>query len=342
VNKGKSWGICMVGLVSLALILAACGAESAPTGGATPGSTVPTTGANTGTLPPHTPGSLAGTPGAAGSRVPAGAASYLISAADLKTLIDQDHPRLRIVDMGSGDEYAAGHIPGAIHIDWSELNVTDTGAPSIAAWQKQVADLLGKRGIGADNRVIVYDHGTLYGARLWWVLDQLGHTKKQILDGGFPAWQAAGGAATKDAGTYPPVTYTAHPQPAVLAAESDVRAALGQAGIRLVDARSPGEYSGQDRTGATHDGHIPGAVNVPFTTTAAAGTPHLFKSPDELRALFAAQGVTPDQQVIAYCSTGVRSAVDYVALRLAGFTNVRLYTGSWAEWGNDPSAPAEK
>jgi len=220
--------------------------------------------------------------------------------------------------------------------------VTDTGATAIAAWQGSVAALLGQRGIAAPNRVVIYDHGTLYGARLWWVLDQLGHDDQQILDGGFPAWQAVGGPISNEAPHYAAVTYTPHPRPDVLATEAQVRSALGQPDLRLVDARSPGEYSGQDTSGAARGGHIPGAVNVPFTAAAGAATPRLFKSPADLRALFAAQGVTPDRQVITYCSTGVRGAVDYFALRLAGFPHVRVYTGSWAEWGNDSTAPLAK
>ncbi|HEX6606309.1 MAG TPA: sulfurtransferase [Chloroflexia bacterium] len=310
-------GLLMLGV---ALALAGCGGESAAP---LPGAAAP--------APPQT--------AVPANPTPATNSAYLVGAAALIPALDD--PALRVVDMGSGDEYAAGHIPGAVHIDWSELQVTDTRAPSIAAWQDTVAKLLGQRGISDQNRVVIYDHGTLYGARLWWVLDQLGHAEKQVLDGGFAAWQAAGGPVSQEAATPPAVTYTAHPQPAVLATEAQVQAALGT-GVQLVDARNPDEYSGQNTSGTARGGHIPGAVNVPFTTTADGATPRLFKSPDELRALFGAQGVTPDKPVITYCSTGVRGAVDYFALRLAGFPDVRVYTGSWAEWGNDPAAPLAK
>src|SRR5689334_789308 len=174
-SKSKFWAVLTPAILVIALILAACGPQNAPTDSATPTATAPTTAQ--GVQPPAHPPPAPPRPPPGG--VPAGAASPLISAADLITLIDQDHPRLRVVDLGSADEYAAGHIPGAMHVDWSELNVTDSSAASIAAWQKQVADLLGQRGIANYYRVIIYDHGTLYGARLWWVLDQLGHSKKQ-------------------------------------------------------------------------------------------------------------------------------------------------------------------
>ncbi len=268
-------------------------------------------------------------PAAATSPTDAGDA-FVVTAADLKTQVGD--PRLRLVDMGSGDEYAAGHLPGAVHIEWSELGLDDTQPSAVVAWQGRMSDLLGKRGIGDGDRVVVYDHGTLYGARLWWVLDQLGQADKHILNGGFAAWLAGGGTVETTPVSRTAVTYTAHPQPSDLASKTDVQAALGQANLRLFDARSPSEYAG---------GHIPGAVNVPFTNT-ADGTPLLFKSPADLHALFAAQGVSDSTAAVTYCSTGVRGAVDYVALRRAGFSNVRLFSGSWAEWSRDPAAPVEK
>ena len=310
-------------LLLATLALAGCGDQAGspaplpPSGAGQPPTALTSAGATT-ALP-------------AGTTVPTGAGdAFVVTAADLKAQVSD--PRLRLVDMGSGDEYAAGHLPGAVHIEWSELDLGNTQPSAVAAWQGRMSDLLGKRGIGDGDRVVVYDHGTLYGARLWWVLDQLGQADKQILDGGFAAWQAVGGTVETNPGTLAAVTYTAHPQPADLASKAEVQAALGQANLRLLDARSPGEYAA---------GHIPGAVNVPFTST-ADGTPLLFKSPADLHALFTAQGVTAGTAVVTYCTTGVRGAVDYVALRRAGFPNVRLFTGSWAEWSRDPQAPVQK
>jgi thiosulfate/3-mercaptopyruvate sulfurtransferase len=338
----------LLALLAFCAGLAACG-EAAPSPTAAPPPTpAPLTAtatavpSPTATAPPATRTGPAVSPIPEGTIAPAPESqvggAILVSAADLKGMLND--PGLRLVDLGSAAEYAAGHAPGAIHIDWSELQVTDTSAPSIAAWQDQVAKLLGERGITAESRVVIYDHGTLYGARLWWVLDQLGQADKAILDGGFAAWQAAGGAASTTPAHPTPAVYAARPRPALLATEAQVRATLGGGAVALVDARSPAEYSGQNTSGAARGGHIPGAVNVPYADTAGAGG--RFKSPADLRSLFAAQGVTPDRPVIAYCSTGVRAAVDYFALRLAGFGDARVYTGSWAEWGNDPSAPLAK
>jgi thiosulfate/3-mercaptopyruvate sulfurtransferase len=118
----------------------------------------------------------------------------------------------------------------------------------------------------------------------------------------------------------------------VLATKAEVLTGLSGKTVRLVDARSPAEYTA---------GHIPGAVNIPFDTT-ATGTPAQVKSPADLHALFAAKGIGDSDSVVTYCTTGVRGAVDYFALLRAGFPNVRLYTGSWNEWSADPAAPVEK
>lgn len=261
---------------------------------------------------------------------PTGTPAALISAADLKA--QGPDTRRRIIDMGTWDEYVAGHLPGADHLDWSALEGTDTQPAALDAWQRRMVYELSIRGISATSRVVIYDHGTLYGARLWWVLDQLGQADKQILDGGFAAWQAAGGAVDTHPNTYPAVSFAPQLRPDTLATKDQVQASLGQAGVSLVDARSPDEYAA---------GHIPGAVNIPFSST-AGGTPPVYKTPAELHALFAAQGISDGTQVITYCSTGVRGSTDYVAARRAGFPNVRLYTGSWAEWSRDPQAPVQK
>ncbi|MDQ2805409.1 MAG: sulfurtransferase [Chloroflexota bacterium] len=315
---------CLCGILLLAtLTLAGCGDQAAA-----PATLPPSDAAQPPTALPGVDATKA--PRAAATGLSGVSDAFVVTVADLTAQVGDPH--LRLVDMGSGDEYAAGHLPGAIHIDWTELDLGDTQPSAVAAWQSRMSDLLGKRGIGDGDRVVVYDHGTLYDARLWWVLDQLGHAEKQILNGGFAAWQGAGGTVEKPPVTLPAVIYSAHPQPAGLASKTEVEALLGQANTRLLDARSPGEYAA---------GHIPGAVNVPFTLT-ADGTPLLFKSPADLHALFAAQGVTASTAAVTYCTTGVRGAVDYVALRRAGFANVRLFTGSWAEWSRDPAGPVEK
>lgn len=247
----------------------------------------------------------------------------------------RDDPAVRVVALTPADEFAAGHIPGAAQVDWPELEVTDTSDPSIAAWQEEVEGVLTRLGLAPDQTVVIYDGGTLYAARLWWVLEQLGHADKRILNGGFPAWTAAGAPVETGQSTVAPAAtpYEGTPNPAVLASLTDVQAALDDPETVLVDARTAEEYA---------DGHIPGAVLLPFPENAVPTEPKVWKDAVELREMYAALGVTPDQPVIPYCTTGVRSAVTYFTLRLLGYPDVRLYTGSWAEWSSHPELPVER
>ncbi|MDP9364050.1 MAG: sulfurtransferase, partial [Chloroflexota bacterium] len=241
-------------------------------------------------------------------------------------------PGLRVVALTSAEEYAAGHVPGAVPIDWPELELTDTSEPAVAAWRGEVEAKLTPLGMRPDDTVVVYDGGTLYAPRLWWVLRHLGHRDVRVLDGGLPAWVAAGGQV-ETAGTWvgysPDDPYRGAPDDALLATKEEVVASLGDPGAVLVDARSPEEYAA---------GHIPGAVNVPFTANARPDDPKSWKPAAELRALYEAAGLAPGTRVIPYCSTGVRSAVTAFTLALLGY-DIALYTGSWAEWSADPGLP---
>lgn len=240
--------------------------------------------------------------------------------------------RLRIVALTPADAFANGHVPAAAQIDWPDLAIVDTSDPSIARWQGEVEGKLTTLGITSSDTVVIYDDGSLFAARLWWVLDQLGHADKRILNGGLAAWTGAGGALETGPSRIAPAAepYRGHPNTASLASLETVKASLNDPDVVRVDARSAQEY---------RDGYIPGAVNIEFTTNAAANPPKLWKSAAELRALYTAAGVTPDKRVIPYCATGVRSAVTYFTLRLIGYEHVALYTGSWKEWSGHPELP---
>ena len=241
-------------------------------------------------------------------------------------------PRVRVVALTPADAYEAAHIPGAVQIDWPDLEVIDTSDPSIARWQGEVEAKLTRLGIAPTDTVVIYDDGTLFAARLWWALHQLGHADKRILNGGLAAWAAAGDDVEMGPSRAAPAAtpYAGTPRPEVLAQLSEVEAAQGEPTVVLVDARSADEYTA---------GHIPGAVNVEFTANAAPDAPRYWKPAAELRTLYAAAGVTPDKRIIPYCTTGVRSAVTYFTLGLLGYDDVALYTGSWAEWSAHPELP---
>jgi thiosulfate/3-mercaptopyruvate sulfurtransferase len=254
-------------------------------------------------------------------------ADWLVDAAWLQAHLNDSN--VRVVALTGRSEFDGGHIAGAAQIDWSDLGLADTSDPSITHWQADIEKKLSRLGISRSDTVVIYDDGTLYAPRLWWILDQLGQRDKRILNGGLIAWTNAGGRIERGAFTNhrQTKTYESSPNAAALATLSDVKAALDDPGIVLIDARTPAEYA---------NGHIPGAINIPFTDNAVATRPKVWKSGKELRAMYEAAGVTPDKRVIAYCSTGVRSAATYFTLTLLGYPHVALYTGSFDEWSRHP------
>jgi thiosulfate/3-mercaptopyruvate sulfurtransferase len=236
---------------------------------------------------------------------------------------------VKVIALTGSSEFKSGHIPGAAQIDWTDLGLADTSDASITHWQADIEQKLSRLGIARSDTVLIYDDGTLYAPRLWWILDQLGHRDKRILNGGLEAWTNAGGNIEKGPSTVRPATksYRGTPNVTALATLDEVKAALGDPYVVLVDARTPAEYV---------KGHIPGAINIPFIDNAVTTRPKVWKSRQDLRVMYEAAGITPDKTVIPYCSTGVRSAATYFTLTLLGYPHVSLYTGSWDEWSKHP------
>lgn len=241
-------------------------------------------------------------------------------------------PGITIVGLVPADDFSAGHIPGAAQVDWPDLEVVETGDQSIASWRGEIEGILTKLGIERADTVVVHDNGSFYAARLWWILHQLGHADVRILNGGLETWTAAGYDVESGEATPEPASerYVGEPDETALAQIEEVEAALEEGATILVDARTPDEYRA---------GHIPGAVNIPFTENAVSDGPPTWKSASDLRAMYTAAGVTPDMRVIPYCTTGVRSAATYFTLRLLGYEDVSLFTGSYVEWTSDPERP---
>jgi thiosulfate/3-mercaptopyruvate sulfurtransferase len=244
-------------------------------------------------------------------------------------------PTVTVIALTPSSNFGNGHIPGAAQVDWQDLEVVDTSDPSIEAWQGEVEGILTNLGVARDDTVVIYDGGTLYAPRLWWVLHQLGHEDKRVLNGGLDAWAAAGGEIEQGEVIVEPAAepYRGTPDDSALATLDEVRAALDDPNAVLVDARTLEEYV---------DGHIPGAISIPFTENAVADDPKVWKPAEELLAMYEAAGATPDKLVIPYCTTGVRSATTYFTLGLLGYENVALYTGSWEEWESLPDLPTTR
>ena len=245
--------------------------------------------------------------------------------------------------------YDLGHIPGAVKIDWhSDLNdplIRDYLSP------EAFARLLSGKGIRRDHTVVFYgDNFNWWAAYALWVFELFGHPDTRLMDGGRQKWLAEGRPFIAQVPARTPVEYPVPPRrdDPVRAFREDVVAHLKRGG-RLVDVRSPQEYSGEllhmpdyPQEGALRGGHIPGAANVPWRR--AVNDDATFKGVDELREIYGVEvGLDRDEEVIAYCRIGERSSHTWFVLRhLLGYPRVRNYDGSWTEWGNLVGAPIEK
>lgn len=248
-------------------------------------------------------------------------------------------PAPLVIDLRPPEDFAAGHIPGAVHLDLWGVSLIDTDPAPLKAFMWMIEHLFNLRGVDASTPVVVYDEQSgLRAARAFWFLEYFGHPDVKLLDGGFNAWTRAGLPVTRDAAPPKPSTWTGTREEKAIATWRDVKARLGSADAVILDTRTDGEYDGTT-VRARRGGHIPGAVHVEWTRN--LGPDGAFKPADQLRAMYEAAGVTPDKEVVTYCQGGYRAAHGYLALRLLGYPRVRNYTGSWKEWGDRTELPVE-
>lgn len=270
--------------------------------------------------------------------------SALVDPSSLQEeLVDRTRPGPLVLDVqftltGDGpDLYAAGHLPGAPFIDLDAVLAGEPGEggrhplPDPAVLQAGLREA----GVDDDSRVVVYDQATsLSAARAWWVLRWAGLTDVRVLDGGLVGWRAAGGEVVTEATSPTQGSVTVRPG-SVPVLGADEAAALAVTGV-LVDARAPERYRGGSEPIDPVAGHVPGAANVPMGDLVMIDG--RLRSPDDLRARFAAEGVDESTEVGCYCGSGVTAAHTALALHEIG-VETAVYVGSWSHWVTDPSRP---
>jgi thiosulfate/3-mercaptopyruvate sulfurtransferase len=242
-----------------------------------------------------------------------------------------------LLDVREAKEYAAGHVPGAVPVDAAAWGKAFVPPPDAADWSAR----LGAAGIDPAAPVIVYGAADVRNAaRVWWILRYWGVRDVRLVDGGYPAWQAAGGKPSTDPATPKARTVTLAPRRERLATKGELLELLPKKSLQVIDTRSEAEYCGEATT-AKRNGAVPGAVRLEWTEVLDPKTKR-FRPLPELAALLAERKIDPDKPAVTYCQGGGRASVVAFALELMGGKQVRNYYASWAEWGNAEDTPVEK
>lgn len=261
----------------------------------------------------------------------------LIAPGELAHVAAREPPL--IMDLRPAEAYAAGHVPGAVHLDLFGISLVDTDPAPLRAFAWILEHLLASRGVAAHRPVVVYDEKSgMRAARAFWALEYFGHEHARLLDGGFGAWCAGGHPVSRQPVAPVSTTWTGTRVDGRVASWREVLDRLEAPDAAVLDTRSGDEYSGAT-VRAARGGCIPGATHIEWTRNLAPDG--RFKAAAALRAMYEAAGVTPDKEVFTYCQGGYRAAHAYLALRLLGYPRVRNYLGSWKEWGDRLDLPAQ-
>ena len=279
------------------------------------------------------------------------ASSPLVSTAWLEQhLADPDLRIIEICNLRDDKTYHEGHIPGAMWLYWKSAcwHETDREFVSPAA----MARLFSAMGIGPHSTVVLYGDPVQYGSYAFWAFTMAGHANLRLLDGGRRKWVMEGRPMSRTVPRFPAVAYSEPTGTSSMRVGRDnVRDHLGQPRRLLLDVRSPEEYTGKRVSeysftfdhGAERTGRIPAAVHLYFKEL--LNEDDSFKSPDQLRGVLAAAGVTPEKfdDVVCYCRLSHRATIAWIALsQILGYSNVKIYDGSWTEWGSIVGYPIEK
>jgi thiosulfate/3-mercaptopyruvate sulfurtransferase len=231
---------------------------------------------------------------------------------------------LSVVDLRDAPAYAAGHIPGAAHLDLRDLGSRVGTLENVLLPPEEFGALMARLGISNADAVVAYDdQWGLAASRLVWALHRYGHERAAVLDGGWDRWVDEGRPVATGVEEVAPAHFEAIPRPDVHAEADWIAERIAARGIVLLDTRTPAEFA---------KGHLPTAVGWDWFNAVPAGSWNVARPTEELRAEWRSLGVEESGEVVVYCRSGMRAAHTYLVLRHAGFPRVRLYDGSWQEW----------
>jgi len=259
----------------------------------------------------------------------------LISSQDLYKSIKKLDNTI-VIDARPFSEYKNGHVPGAVNVDLFQLHWFDTTKRGIRDFNRQTILLLSNIGIKKEHNVVFYDDiSGILAARGVWLLLYFSHERVSMLNGGFEKWKRNGYPIEVKSNHLRHVRFLEKPNPRILANVNEVRGSINNRNVVIVDARSREEYSGTE-VRAARRGHIPSAVNIDWTRNIENS---LFKSKRKLLKIYS--NIPKNAKVITYCQGGYRAANAFLVFKMLGYKNVKMYLGSWAEWGNKLNLPVE-